>query len=90
MRFILYKFSQLSISSLSLGLSANTSQYYPCACLEDICLFLSCESGHPLFGQPTALRSSWVENVQEALYLDLSLPFWLQETVFHISWSLLK
>lgn len=43
MGFILYKFSQLSISSLSLGLSANTAQYYPCARLEEIfSLPLSC------------------------------------------------
>lgn len=75
MGFILYKFSQLSISSLSLGLSANTSQYYPCARLEEIfSLFLSCVGRSPSIqtAYTCCLRSSWVENEQEALHLDLS------------------
>lgn len=31
-----------------------------------------------------------MDNVQEALYLDLSHAFWLHEAVFNISLSLLK
>lgn len=58
MGFILYKFSQLSISSLSLGLSANTSQYYPCACLEEIfSLLLSCVSQVTLYSDSLHLLS---------------------------------
>lgn len=36
------------------------------------------------------LHSFLMDDVQEALYVDLSRAFWLHEAVFHISWFLLK